>query len=70
MIAELGLVSLWLAAALAALQLVCGVLATRAGVEETELVLLTRPVAILQGALAAAALMMLIWVFAVTDLSV
>ena len=70
MIAELGLVSLWLAAALAALQLVCGVLATRAGVEETELALLTRPVAILQGALAAAALMMLIWVFAVTDLSV
>ena len=69
MIAELGLAALWLAAALAALQLVAGVLATRAG-ETHDLALLTRPAAILQGALAAFAFAMLVWVFAITDLSV
>jgi len=69
MIAELGLAALWLAAALAALQLVCGALATHAG-EGHDLALLTRPAAILQGGLAAFSFAMLVWVFAITDLSV
>jgi cytochrome c-type biogenesis protein CcmF len=70
MIAELGLAALWLAAALAALQLVCGALATRAGEGNTDLTLITRPAAILQGGLVAFAFAMLVWVFAITDLSV
>ena len=70
MIAELGLAALWLAAALAALQLACGALATRPAGEESEVALITRPAAVLQGALAAFAFAMLIWVFAITDLSV
>jgi cytochrome c-type biogenesis protein CcmF len=70
MIAELGLAALWLAAALAALQLVCGALATRAGASETDLTLITRPAAILQGALAGISFAMLLWAFAITDLSV
>ena len=69
MIAELGLAALWLAAALAALQLVCGALATRAG-EGHDLALITRPAAVLQGGLVAFAFAMLVWVFAITDLSV
>ena len=69
MIAELGLAALWLAAALAALQLVTGVLAVRAGGDE-EVALITRPAAVLQGLLATFAFFMLIWVFAITDLSV
>ena len=69
MIAELGLAALWLAAALAALQLVCGALATRAG-EGHDLALITRPAAILQGGLVALSFAMLVWVFAITDLSV
>jgi cytochrome c-type biogenesis protein CcmF len=68
-IAELGLAALWLAAALAALQLVCGALATRAG-EGHDLALITRPAAVLQGGLVAFAFVMLVWVFAITDLSV
>jgi cytochrome c-type biogenesis protein CcmF len=70
MIAELGLAALWLAAALAALQLVCGALATRTEGEDSEVALITRPAAVLQGALAAFSFAMLIWVFAITDLSV
>ncbi len=70
MIAELGLAALWLAAALAALQLICGALATRIGGAGEEIALVTRPAAILQGGLAAFAFVMLIWVFAITDLSV
>ena len=69
MIAELGLAALWLAAALAALQLVAGLLAVRGG-GEGELASLTRPAAIIQGALATFSFAMLIWVFAITDLSV
>ena len=68
MIAELGLAALWLAAALAALQLVCGALATRT--DGIDLALITRPAAILQGGLVAFAFAMLVWVFAITDLSV
>ncbi|WP_133364943.1 heme lyase CcmF/NrfE family subunit [Qipengyuania sediminis] len=69
MIAELGLAALWLAAALAVLQLVCGALAVRAG-EGAEIAAITRPVALLQGALAAFSFAMLVWLFAITDLSV
>jgi cytochrome c-type biogenesis protein CcmF len=68
MLAELGLAALWLAAALAALQLVGGALAQREG--SGELAALVRPAAIIQGILAAFAFLMLLWVFAVTDLSV
>ena len=72
MIAELGLAALWLAAALALLQLAAGVLALRSGTSETGTVLsaLVRPVAILQGVLVSFAFLMLMWLFARTDLSV
>ncbi len=68
MIAELGLAALWLAAALAALQLVAGVLAVRSG--SAEMAALVRPAAVIQGVLCAFAFAMLLWLFAVTDLSV
>ena len=68
MLAELGLAALWLCAALALLQLLGGALAQR---EATgELAALVRPAAIVQGILAMFAFAMLLWVFAVTDLSV
>ena len=68
MIAELGLAALWIAAALAALQLIAGFLSVRnpAG----ELAMLVRPAAILQGILCAFAFLILLWLFAITDLSV
>jgi cytochrome c-type biogenesis protein CcmF len=66
--AELGLAALWIAAALAVLQLIGGALAQRN--LESDLVALVRPAAIVQGVLAAFAFCMLLWVFAVTDLSV
>ncbi len=68
MIAELGLAALWLAAALAALQLVAGILAQRDS--GASLAMLARPAAIMQGLLAAFAFLMLLVVFAQTDLSV
>ncbi|MXP46904.1 heme lyase NrfEFG subunit NrfE [Altererythrobacter luteolus] len=68
MIAELGLAALWLAAALSVLQLIAGALALRDG--SGELASLVRPAAIVQGLLAAFAFVMLLWLFAVTDLSV
>ncbi|MDT0576584.1 heme lyase CcmF/NrfE family subunit [Croceicoccus sp. F390] len=68
MIAEAGLVLLWLAAALALLQLVTGALALRsAGAPYAEAV---RPVAIAQGVLATLSFFLLIWLFLRTDLSV
>ncbi len=68
MIAEFGLAALWLAAALAALQLLAGSLAlTPRGAALAEIV---RPVAAMQGALAALAFAALIVVFVQTDLSV
>ncbi len=72
MIAELGLAALWLAAALAALQLVAGLLSARQGEESGggELAILVRPAAIVQGCVCAFAFGMLIWLFARTDLSV
>ena len=69
MIAEIGLAALWLAAALAVLQLVGGALALRSGTS-SELAALTRPAAILQGGLVLLAFGALLWVFAITDLSV
>jgi cytochrome c-type biogenesis protein CcmF len=68
MIAELGLAALWLAAALAGLQLVAGALALTGRNEA--LAGLVRPVAIVQGLLALVAFTMLVWLFCVTDLSV
>jgi cytochrome c-type biogenesis protein CcmF len=68
MIAELGLAALWLAAALAVLQVVAGVGHWR---EVTPaLASLTRPVAVVQGFLCLVSFGCLIWLFAITDLSV
>ncbi|QDK32081.1 heme lyase CcmF/NrfE family subunit [Sphingomonas sp. IC081] len=68
MIAELGLAALWLAAALAGLQLIAGALAlTPRGASLAGVV---RPVAVVQGLLALLAFAALIYLFAVTDLSV
>ena len=68
MIAEFGLAALWLAAALAALQLLCGALSLSgrgAGFGQ-----IVRPVAVVQGLLSLTALIALIVVFMRTDLSV
>jgi cytochrome c-type biogenesis protein CcmF len=67
MIAEFGLAALWLAAALAALQLVSAAVALRGG---EALAAAVRPAAVVQGLLAALAFAMLVWLFARTDLSV
>ncbi|QGN56040.1 heme lyase CcmF/NrfE family subunit [Novosphingobium sp. Gsoil 351] len=68
MIAELGLAMLWLAAALALLQLAAGAgaLTARGG----ELAGIVRPVAVVQGVLCAGAFLSLITLFLRTDLSV
>ena len=68
MIAELGLAALWLAAALAALQLLAGALALTPG--GAGLANVVRPAAVVQGVLAALAFVALIVVFCQTDLSV
>jgi cytochrome c-type biogenesis protein CcmF len=68
MIAELGLASLWLAAALAALQLIAAWLGQREGGET--LARVVRPAAVVQALLCGFAFLMLLWVFARTDLSV
>jgi len=67
-IAELGLAALWLAAALAALQLIAGSLAQRDG--GAEFAALVRPAAVVQGLLCALSFLALLWLFATTDLSV
>jgi len=68
MIAEAGLAALWFAAALAALQLILsGIGVARSGAEMLRVV---RPVAIVQGALVAAALGFLILLFVRSDMSV
>jgi len=71
-IAEFGLVALWLAAALAGLQLLAGFLAARDGGSATAegLALLVRPAAVVQALLCIASFLTLIYLFAVTDLSV
>lgn len=68
MIAELGLAALWLAAALAALQLLAGALSLTRGGEG--LAGVVRPVAVVQGVLCAVAFVALILLFIQTDLSV
>ena len=68
MIAELGLAVLWMAAALAVLQLVAGALALRpAGAQLAGMV---RPVAVMQAVLVLGAFAALVWLFVTTDLSV
>ncbi len=68
MIAELGLAALWLAASLAALQLLAGALAV-AG-KGGDMAGLVRPAAVVQGLLALMSFAALILLFARTDLSV
>jgi len=68
MIAELGLAALWLAAALAGLQLLAGAVGMREG--GAALAALVRPAAIVQALLCAIAFGALLLVFARTDLSV
>ena len=68
MLAEIGLAALWLAAALAALQLSAGALALSAKGEAFGGIV--RPIAIVQGLLAALAFAALVSLFAQTDLSV
>jgi cytochrome c-type biogenesis protein CcmF len=68
MIAELGLAALWLAAALAGLQLLAGALGLTA--RGAALGGIVRPVAVVQGLLALTAFFSLVYLFAVTDLSV
>ncbi len=68
MSAELGLAALWMSAALAILQLAGGAIAQRN--PDAPLAALVRPAAILQGFLAVFSFAMLLWVFAITDLSV
>ncbi|WP_408590528.1 heme lyase CcmF/NrfE family subunit [Novosphingobium sp.] len=68
MIAELGLALLWMAAALAALQLIAGVLALRP--QGAQLAGIIRPVAVMQGVLVLVSFMALIDLFLTTDLSV
>ncbi len=68
MIAEVGLAALWLAAALAALQLALGAIGLSRGGAET--IAAVRPVAIVQGALALLAMATLIALFLASDMSV
>ena len=68
MIAEFGLAALWLAAALAALQLFAGAMALTS--RGAGLAGIVRPVAVVQGLLALAAFIALIVLFIQTDLSV
>jgi cytochrome c-type biogenesis protein CcmF len=67
-IAETGLAALWIAAALSLAQLLSGALALRD--EGAEVGQLTRPLAILQALMLAIAFACLLWMFAITDLSV
>ncbi|QZH74526.1 MAG: heme lyase CcmF/NrfE family subunit [Erythrobacter sp.] len=68
MIPEIGLAALWLAAALALLQLVAGFAGAR--MEGVAFAALARPAAAVQGVLCLIAFASLVYVFAITDLSV
>ncbi len=68
MIAELGLGLLWLGAALAALQLLFGIMGLRSG--RADYLAAVRPVAVAQALLTVTAFLMLIWLFLRVDLSV
>ncbi|HET9812576.1 MAG TPA: heme lyase NrfEFG subunit NrfE, partial [Sphingomicrobium sp.] len=67
MIAETGLAALWLAAGLAALQLLLMLLALRGATDPGRAM---RAIAVVQGGLTLTAFAMLLLVFARTDLSV
>jgi cytochrome c-type biogenesis protein CcmF len=68
MIAEAGLAALWLAAALAALQLALGAIGLRGG--RKEMMASVRPIAVIQALLTALAFMLLILLFLQVDLTV
>ena len=68
MMAESGLAALWLAAAMALLQLVGGLTMLRGGAGQ--LTPLIKPAAIVQGALCIFSFAALMWLFYITDLSV
>ena len=70
MMAETGLAALWLAAALAALQLMLAGLSLRTSELADQLAAAVRPVAVVQGILAALAMLLLIGVFIGSDMSV
>jgi cytochrome c-type biogenesis protein CcmF len=70
LLAEAGLAALWLAAALAALQLALAALALRPAAVSGEVMAAIRPVAIVQGALALVAMLLLILLFWQSDMSV
>ena len=71
MAAEIGLAALWMSAALAMLQMLAAVLALRGGERDgSAMAALVRPAATTQGFLAAASFAALLWIFAITDLSV
>ena len=68
MIAEIGLAALWLSAALAVLQMVSGAFGLRA--DGAQMAAYARPAAVVQAFLAVLAFCMLLWEFAITDLSI
>jgi cytochrome c-type biogenesis protein CcmF len=71
MIAEIGLAAMWLAAALAVLQMISGAFALRSAEGEVNpLAIYARPAAIVQAFLAVLAFALLLWAFAITDLSI
>jgi cytochrome c-type biogenesis protein CcmF len=71
MIAEIGLAALWLAAALAVLQMLSGAAALRTiDGAPNPLAVYARPAAIVQACLAVLAFLMLLRAFAITDLSI
>jgi len=70
MIAEIGHAALWLAAALAVLQMASGALALRQSGEGGNFAVYARPAAVVQAFLAIIAFASLLYSFAITDLSV
>ncbi|WP_066778982.1 heme lyase CcmF/NrfE family subunit [Sphingomonas sp. CCH5-D11] len=68
MTAEIGLIALWLAAALAAMQLALAAIAVRRG--DDVIATAVRPVAVVQGGLALLAMAALVRVFLLSDMSV
>ena len=80
MIAELGLAALWLSAALAVLQMVSGIagmrvvsdeaVRTRSGAAAAAYAIHARPAAVVQAVLAVLAFALLLYAFAITDLSI
>jgi len=68
MIAETGLIALWLAAALALLQFALGAIGLRAGRDDYFAAI--RPVAVAQGLFVSLSFLLLIWLFLRSDMSV